>query len=337
MRNQRSYDPGVEALPVSRLDVPYISASLEFDAANETPDLVTIEAFGHRFENIWAEAASHLVTLEHEQAIYSQFWHEESRTFRHYRIPLRPAEVFAYVEAELAQQDFYRAIARNPDATLRELLATLSNREIAQRVIEYGVSETRAGPMVDLRGCPASFMPGDLEDLVCGQRPERYEPLPRLGAAQDRVALLESMLGATRIIAAQLGARARSKPPFVVEDEYDVQDLVYALLRSVFQSARREEWTPSVAGSSKRIDILIPDMRAVIEVKFVRDAAHAKRVADELKIDFESYHSHPDCGDLFALVFDPGRRITDPHPLVEDLSGTRAKGTHVFKVHVVVV
>jgi hypothetical protein len=59
-------------------------------------------------------------------------------------------------------------------------------------------------------------------------------------------------------------------------------------------------------------------------------------VADELKVDFESYHAHPHCDHLFALIFDPGRFIIDPEPLVRDLSGLRVKSDHTFTVHVLI-
>ena len=35
-----------------------------------------------------------------------------------------------------------------------------------------------------------------------------------------------------------------------VRDEYDVQDLLHALLKMFFKDVRSEEWTPSYAGAS---------------------------------------------------------------------------------------
>lgn len=54
---------------------------------------------------------------------------------------------------------------------------------------------------------------------------------------------------------------------------------------------RPEEFTPSYAGSSTRMDILLPSHGLVIETEVIRDRAHAKRVGDELIIDVEHYRT----------------------------------------------
>jgi REase_DpnII-MboI len=337
MRSSRKSPPDPDD-PDSRLDKAYLDPDIRVEPiGGEVPELVTIDAFGHRFEDLDPDNAADLLTLEREQAIYGQFWDDSSGVFRHYRVPFRATEVVTYVETEVARQEFHRALRSNPNATLRELLASLADQDIARRVVEYGVSDLRDGTRLDIRGCPASFMPGDLEDLVCGLRKERYEPLPRLGGQEDRVALVANILATVRILATYLSTRRRGKDAFVVADEYDVQDLLYVALRGVFPSARREDPAPAIASPAKWIDIVIPEIHAVIEVKFVRDRNHAARIADELKIDFESYHSHPDCEHLFALVYDPGRHIRDPEQLSRALNGRRTKDNHLFTVYVTVV
>jgi len=332
MRSSRPFPPAPDD-PDSLLDQPF---GAPHDAV---PDdrFITIEAFGHRFEDVLASRATDLITLEREQAIYAEFWSDDTETFRHVRIPLTAGEVVTYVEAELAMQEFDRALADKPGVTLREALASLSSPVIAQRVIDYGISDLRDGTRLDIRGCPASFLPAELEDLLCGQRPERYEYLPRLGNDRDQVALIASILQSAKVLGRHLNNRRAGKAPFLIEDEYDVQDLAFVGLRAVFPRTHREDWAPAIAGSSKKIDVIVPEAHAVVEVKFVRDSAHAKRVSDELKIDIESYHSHPDCQQLFAMIYDPGGFIVDPEPLITDLSGYRVKGPHTFTVHVLVV
>jgi hypothetical protein len=108
-----------------------------------------------------------------------------------------------------------------------------------------------------------------------------------MGAERDRIALVMQLLKNLPIAVRVLGDRQRGKPPFELADEYDVQDLLFAILRSVFDDAKREEWTPGKAGSAKRIDILLPSITAVVEAKYVRSESHAKRVA----MSFESTSS----------------------------------------------
>lgn len=132
-----------------------------------------------------------------------------------------------------------------------------------------------------------------------------------------------------------LGHRAHGRPDFCVSNEYDAQDLLFAILRSVFEDARREDFAPHFGAKAKRIDIVIPSAETLIEVKCVRNAKHARLIDDELKIDIESYHSHSSCRRLIAMVYDPGCFIIDSSPL-EQLSGPRTKLGRDFLVQVLV-
>jgi DpnII restriction endonuclease len=105
--------------------------------------------------------------------------------------------------------------------------------------------------------------------------------------------------------------------------EYDVQDLLHALLRPWVADIRPEEFTPSYAGSSTRMDFLFPKHKAVIELKFVRDRNHAKKIGDELIIDIDHYQCHPDCDYLWCVVFDPDHLLPNAEGLKNDLEGQR--------------
>jgi hypothetical protein len=192
------------------------------------------------------------------------------------------------------------------------------------------------GLTVDIRGCHASFYPQGLEALLCGGRRDRYEELPERGATRDRLALVMQVLNGFPAASRVLSERQRGRPPYVIENEYDVQDLLFAMLRSVFEDARREDWTPKLAGASKRIDVVVPSVDVVVEAKFVRDVRHAKKVGDELRVDFESYHSHPHCKHLIALVHDPSQHLPDAEQFGNELTGLRQKGPHSFDVTVLV-
>jgi hypothetical protein len=304
--------------------------------------LVDIHAFGHRFENIPSPLAEELITLEREGAIYSHFADTAKGTdengsseFRYYRIPFKPAEIFGYVEATLANLEYDVAAASGAD--FNTAVAAIRNPEIAQRVIDYdGEWVAPDGTVEDLRGCPASFFPDGMESLLCGGRRDRYEELPVAGEARDRIAQLMQILNNFPVVERVMRDRKQGRPAFVVENEYDVQDLLYAIIRAVFDDAKREEWTPQRAGSAKRIDMLIASIETAIETKYVRDENHAKKVADELMVDIECYHARPECRHLIALVIDPHRHIPDPAQFGDDLSGLRQKDGHTFEVSVLV-
>lgn len=64
-----------------------------------------------------------------------------------------------------------------------------------------------------------------------------------------------------------LNDRYNGRDTIGIQDEYDVQDVLNALLRIHFNDVRPEEGTPSHAGSSSRIDFLLKDEKIGIEVK----------------------------------------------------------------------
>jgi hypothetical protein len=118
-----------------------------------------------------------------------------------------------------------------------------------------------------------------------------------------------------------------------ISDEYDVQDLLHAVLKLHFDDVRVEEWTPQNAGSSNRIDFLINDNQTAIEVKYASINHKDKKIGDELINDIDKYSRHPNCKALYCFVYDPNYCINNPKGLENDLNN---KSTESFKVKVFV-
>jgi hypothetical protein len=88
---------------------------------------------------------------------------------------------------------------------------------------------------------------------------------------------LELLIERFHRVVLQMRIRHDSRATLDVKDEYDVQDLLHALLKIFFDDIRDEEWTPSYAGGSKRIDFLIPKLKIALEVKKGRPTLDARR------------------------------------------------------------
>lgn len=141
--------------------------------------------------------------------------------------------------------------------------------------------------------------------------------------------LLEILVRGLRRAMHPLTHRRKGAQPLTFGSEHDVQDLLHSLLRPWIADIRPEEFTPSYAGSSTRMDFLLPAHKLVIETKIIRDRSHAKSVGDELIIDIDHYGKHPDCARLWCVVYDPNQLITNAEGLKTDLEGTRSsKGNH---------
>nr|WP_281389354.1 MULTISPECIES: hypothetical protein [Alcaligenaceae] len=144
---------------------------------------------------------------------------------------------------------------------------------------------------------------------------------------------MEHICSRFHLVAKQLRTRYSDRPSLLVNDEYDVQDLLHALLRVHFEDIRPEEWTPSYAGASSRVDFLLKDEQIIVEVKKTRATLKAKDVGEQLIVDIQRYRAHPDCKKLICFVYDPEGWVANPRGLENDL--TRSEGDLEVKVLIV--
>lgn len=122
------------------------------------------------------------------------------------------------------------------------------------------------------------------------------------------------------VVARQLRNRHNNRSTLEIEDEYDVQDLLHSLLKIYFDDVRTEEWVPSYAGSSSRMDFLLKHEKIVIEVKKTRKNLTDKEIGEQLLIDIAKYKNHPDCKTLICFVYDPEEILSNPKGLESDLN-----------------
>ena len=142
-------------------------------------------------------------------------------------------------------------------------------------------------------------------------------------SATERIEVLFRIGERFHFVAKQLRNRRESRPTLDVSDEYDVQDLFHALLRIPFDDVRPEEWTPSYAGGSSRMDFLLPEIEAVVEIKKSRPSLGARELGEQLIVDIAKYKKHPSCRTLFCFVYDPDGRISNPRGIENDLNATQ--------------
>lgn len=130
----------------------------------------------------------------------------------------------------------------------------------------------------------------------------------------------------------QLQSRYGNRQSIDISDEYDVQDIFHALLKIHFDDIRPEEYTPSYAGASTRVDFLLKKEKIIIELKKTRQNLKTKEVGEQLLIDIARYQSHPDCETLICFVYDPEGKIANPAGVEGDLE----KASNIIKVKVII-
>jgi len=179
--------------------------------------------------------------------------------------------------------------------------------------------------------------------LPQGQSPSQLEhhPIPMNSSFPAKPSSVEELLNVIlrglRRAMHPLTHRRKGSQPLIFSNEYDVQDLLHAILRPWISDIRPEEFTPSYAGSSTRMDFLLPAHTMVIELKFVRDRAHAKRIGDELIIDIEHYRKHLQCNFLWCVIYDQDQLLTNAEGLRTDLEGSRTMKHGELAVKVLVL
>lgn len=145
----------------------------------------------------------------------------------------------------------------------------------------------------------------------------------------DGIATLNELCTRFHKVAIQLKNRYDNRNTIQIEDEYDVQDLMHALLKSRFDDIRPEEYSPSYAGKNTRIDFLLKKEKILIEIKKTRESLKDDKIGSELILDISRYKGHPDCETLYCFVYDPQSHISNPIGLENDLM---KNSTQDFKV-----
>jgi len=137
---------------------------------------------------------------------------------------------------------------------------------------------------------------------------------------QAAAALVRAICDRFTIVANALATRHDNRETLAITDEYDVQDLLGALLKLHFTDVRPEEWTPSYAGNASRMDFLLKPEQVVVEAKMTRKGLGQKELVTQLAEDILRYQSHQDCGTLICFVYDPAGKCSNPTALENDLT-----------------
>lgn len=123
--------------------------------------------------------------------------------------------------------------------------------------------------------------------------------------------------------------RHNNRETLVINDEYDMQDLLRGILRLFFDDVRPEEYTPSYAGSNSRVDFYLPQYQTYIETKMTRNGLADKEVGEQLIIDIARYKEKG--RKLICLVYDKEGKLKNPYGLAHDLE---KNGSDAFNVKV---
>lgn len=90
-----------------------------------------------------------------------------------------------------------------------------------------------------------------------------------------------------------------------VRSEREVQDILWIILRSVFDDVVDEDPLPKIGHSGYRADFGLPSLGILVEVKYVRKLADFKKIEDEVMIDSVAYLNDNDrYKEIIVFIYD---------------------------------
>jgi hypothetical protein len=141
-------------------------------------------------------------------------------------------------------------------------------------------------------------------------------------AAPEPLAELEAFLRRLPRAIRQLRSRHGDRPPFRVQDEHDLEDLLRALLPLYFDDVRLEVRTP-LYSSVSRTDFLLRQEAVALAVKYATRELGGQQLMEQLRQDIAYYEG---CGADYTLVFfvyDPSQLLRCANQVESMWSGAR--------------
>jgi hypothetical protein len=131
---------------------------------------------------------------------------------------------------------------------------------------------------------------------------------------RSAVATLEGLLRRLPNAIRELRWRHGDRPAFCVRDDYDLEDLLRALLPLHFDDVRPESRTPHYAAAT-RTDFLLAREGIAVCLKFVPSGADERQFAPQFAEDITYYRGRPSCLHLVVFFYDPEQLLASPRRL----------------------
>jgi len=125
-----------------------------------------------------------------------------------------------------------------------------------------------------------------------------------------------------------------TRTTLIINDEHDLQDALYAILKLFVNDIRKEEYVPSYAGSKSRVDFFLPEQELIIETKYATKSLKEQDIGGQLIIDFNRYKELNKAKHLLCFVYDKDLNISNPQGLINDLEKLSDSDTLLMRVFI---
>lgn len=123
----------------------------------------------------------------------------------------------------------------------------------------------------------------------------------------------------TRIIDSK-NRHAKRNNTFQIDDEYDLQDLVWTVLKPIFPEMCEEVPITTHMGSASRADFYIPEIKTILELKYIKSEDYAKGISKQLDNDITWYGELSQAENLIFYVLKKDKINFDFNPMIIKLN-----------------
>ena len=159
------------------------------------------------------------------------------------------------------------------------------------------------------------------------------ENIAKSDPSKNQFSALILVLNRFHKVAQAIRDRHSDKETIIIQNEYDVQDLLNGLLQINFEDVRKEDFSPSHAGANSRLDFVLKKEKIILEVKMTSEQSTIDKLGRELLVDIGRYKEYPDCNDLVIFIYDRGDLIRNKTGFINDL---QKQSTSKLRVTVVI-
>lgn len=199
------------------------------------------------------------------------------------------------------------------------------NRHPRQKTFQEEVEEDKSAIRFQVRKLRWFYEKIDLLKSV--------DTLQKTDASKNNINHLNLLLNRFHKVGQAIRERHSGRETILIQDEYDVQDLLYGLLQVYFDDIRKEDSSPSHAGANSRLDFVLKKEKIIIEVKMTNENLTINKLGQDLLVDIGRYKEYPDCNDLVIFIYDKQDHIRNKAGFINDL---QKHSTDKLKVTVII-
>ena len=101
----------------------------------------------------------------------------------------------------------------------------------------------------------------------------------------------------------------RWKYQWPIENEYDVQSILWLMLRPYFEDLHYEENLAKLGRSGHRYDFGIPSLNTIVEVKYVRKKEDFQKIVNEVGLNSAQLLPQTDFRNIVVFAYDNSRSV----------------------------